>query len=329
MEEKQTKVLVTGGAGYIGSVLIGQLLQSNYRVTTIDNLSFGGNALLAYLSHPYFEFIKGDVCFKKDLAEALKNIDAVIHLAAIVGDPACKINPELAQQVNKEGAELLCQMSLENGVRRFIFASTCSNYGKMPDPHGYVNETTPLNPVSLYAHLKVDFEKYLMSNANDTFAPVCLRFATAYGLSPRPRFDLTVNEFTHELVLGKKLDIYGERFWRPYCHVTDIARACVLALEADRSVVVTQTFNVGDNEENYQKKTLIKMILKELPHRKNLVSYITRDEDPRDYRVNFDKIKKTLGFSVRKSVPDGIREIIFAIESGLIKNPQDKIYQNV
>ncbi len=329
MSGRDKVVLVTGGAGYIGSVLVGQLLDGRWAVRTIDKLMFGGDALSSYLSRPGFEFVEGDICRADDLQPALEGVGTVVHLAAIVGDPACKKYPELAIETNKNGSELLCEMAMEAGVSRFVFASTCSNYGAMSEPDGYVDETSPLSPVSLYAELKVDFEKQLLQLNRDDFATVCLRFATAHGLSPRPRFDLTVNEFTRDLVLGKELEIYGEQFWRPYCHTTDLARAVVRALEADTARVAGKAFNVGDTAENYQKKTLVEMILERLPQMREKVRYVERTEDPRNYRVNFDRINSELGFKAKKRVADGIGEYILAIQSGQIRDPEDRRYTNL
>ena len=322
-------VLVTGGAGYIGSVLIGQLLQCGYKVRTIDNFSFGSNSLTQYKSDKNFECIHGDITNLTDCKQATKSIDTVVHLAAIVGDPACKKFPDQAIAVNRIGSQNILNSTLDNNVNRFIFASTCSNYGKMPDPNGYVDETTELNPVSLYAELKVEFEQTLLTLHENSVTPVCLRFATAYGLSPRIRLDLTVNEFTKELTLGRKLEIYGEQFWRPYCHTSDIARACISAIHAESSDVTHQAFNVGDTKENYQKKTIVDLILKQLPNAKKNVVYIQKDDDPRDYRVNFDKIKSTLNFEIQKKVEDGINEYIGLIKSGLLKEPDSSIYKNI
>ena len=323
------KILVTGGAGYIGSVLIGQILDKGLSVRTIDNLSFGGRGLKPFYKNQLFEFIKGNICNKSDMSDAINGLDTVIHLAAIVGDPACKKYPELAQKVNKDGSEMLYKTALDNGVKRFVFISTCSNYGKMADPNGFVDEDSELNPVSHYAELKVGFEKFLLDNKNDDIAPVILRFSTAYGLSPRPRFDLTVNEFTKELLLNRKLDIYGEQFWRPYCHTSDLAKAILISVDADKSKVANQAFNVGNNQENYRKKDVIELILNKLPQMKKNISYVKKDEDPRNYRVNFDKINSMLGFETKNTVSDGIDEIIDAINKKIIDNPDDIVFRNL
>ncbi len=321
-------ILVTGGAGYLGSVITGYLLSRGFRVRIIDNLSYGGQGLLSLLNQPDFEFQRGDIRRARDIDQALTGVDAVVHLAAVVGEKACDRDPTLARETNGDGSELLYERALAHRVRRFVFASTCSNYGATATGGAPVDEATPLKPLSLYAELKVDFENYLLSRGDDGLVTTCLRFATAYGLSGRPRFDLTVNEFTRDLLLGRQLRVYGEHFWRPYCHTTDVARACGAVLGADSSLLASQTFNVGATDENYQKKTLIEMILKQVPQAHGLVTYVRRDQDPRDYRVNCDRIRDRLGYSPAKRVRDGIEEIIAAITDGVIENPDDPHYRN-
>jgi len=323
------KILITGGAGYIGSVLVGQILNMGISVRIIDNLMFGDRGVKPYYENRLFELLNGDICNSSDVNNALKDIDTVIHLAAIVGDPACRKYPEMAKKVNKIGSELLYQSAFNHGVKRFVFVSTCSNYGKMAVPDGFVDETCDLNPISLYAELKVDFEQFLLANKHDDISPVILRFSTAYGLSPRPRFDLTVNEFTKELLLGRKLDIYGEQFWRPYCHTTDLAKSIISAVEADKSKVAYQAFNVGNIKENYRKKDIVDLILNKLPQMKNNIRYVKKEEDPRDYRVNFDKIKSVLDYDTSITVSEGIDEIINAINNKVIENPDDPSLKNI
>lgn len=321
------KVLVTGGAGYIGSVLVRLLLNRGYKVRVLDRLMFGGDSIVELLNNENFEFIKGDIRDKKDVQKAMENIDYIAHLAAIVGDPACAREPELAYDVNVNGSKLLYEMANKNNVKKFIFASTCSNYGKMKDSNAYVDETSELRPVSLYAKTKVEVEEYLLSqNRQNITKPTCLRFSTVYGISPRIRFDLTVNEFTKELILGRELVVFGEQFWRPYCHVVDLARSVISVIESDNRTDFN-VYNVGDTSENYQKQMIVQEILKQIPNGK--VKYVKKDEDPRDYKVSFEKIKRELGFKITKKVPDGIKQIIYSITTGLISNPDDSKYRNI
>lgn len=323
-------ILVTGGAGYVGSGLLRDLLSKGYTVTCLDNLTFGGESLLSILYNKNFTFYNCDINDRDKLDRIfLENkFDAVIHLAAIVGDPACKLYSDLANKTNWISSKWLLEKSRNSGVSKFIFASTCSNYGKTNDSEAYVDENSKLAPVSLYAELKVKFEKYMLNEMNkvDGFSVTSLRFSTVYGLSPRMRFDLTVNEFTKDLALGKELIVFGEQFWRPYCHVKDFSNAFIAILDAPTNKVSNQVFNVGDTNENYTKKMLINEIQKVLPESK--VKYVKKNEDPRDYRVNCDKIKKKLGFKISMTVPDGIMEIKRAIHESLIKDPEEQRYYN-
>ena len=324
-------ILVTGGAGYVGSGLLSELLNKGYNVTCVDNLMFGGESLLDIWHNKNFTFINCDINKHEELDKIFlkNNFDGVIHLAAIVGDPACKLNSDLAFKTNWESSKWLIDRSQSAGVSRFIFASTCSNYGKMDDPEAYVDENSKLAPVSLYAELKVKFEKYMLSEMKkiDGFSPTSLRFSTVYGLSRRMRFDLTVNEFTKDLALGKELVIFGEQFWRPYCHVKDFSNAFITVLNSSNEKVAYNVFNVGDTNENYTKQMLVNEIKKVLPNSK--IKYVVKEDDPRDYRVNCDKIKKELGFEISMKVPDGIMEIKRIIQENLIQDPEDQKYYNI
>lgn len=324
-------ILVTGGAGYVGSVLLRKLLANGYKVVCVDNLTYGGESLIDILEHSEFAFHKCDITHQDDFEKILRKYKyyAVVHLAAVVGDPACKRQPELARKVNWEASKVLLERTIELGIERFIFASTCSNYGKMPDSGGYVDEDSSLTPVSLYAELKVRFEELFLDKMAKAaqFCPTSLRFSTVYGLSHRMRFDLTVNEFTKELTLGHELSIYGEQFWRPYCHVNDFSRAILDVMEAPKEKVAYNVFNVGETKENYTKKMIIVELLKQFPDAK--IKYIRKDEDPRDYRVNFEKINRELGFKISKTVPEGIKEIKTVLELGIIQDPEDQKYYNI
>ena len=322
------KVLVTGGAGYIGSVLVRQLLQKGYKVRALDSLKFGGDALYEVMLNPNFEFIKGDIRNAKDVETALTGIDAVAHLAAIVGDPACKKFSDEAHETNWNGSVALFEAAEKAGIKKFVFASTCSNYGKMPDPDSFVTETSELRPVSLYAELKVKFEKYILEERkNSNMCATSLRFSTVYGFSPRIRFDLTVNEFTRNATINGEQEIWGAQFWRPYCHVEDLARAVIVVLETDNAKVKSEVFNVGSTDENYNKGMIIEEVCKVVPNVK--VNYVDMNEDPRDYRVNFDKIKSQLGYSITKKVPDGVKEIYTLLKTGVVTDSFSQKFRNI
>lgn len=322
------KVLVSGGAGYIGSVLVRLLLEEGYKVRVFDTLTFGGEPIVDLLNNDDFEFVKGDVRNKKDVEKAVEGVDYVAHLAAIVGDPACAKQPEAAKEINLQGSKNVYEAANSAGVKRFIFASTCSNYGKMDGNGAYVNENSKLAPVSLYAETKVATEKFLLSQPkSNSCKPIVLRFSTVYGLSPRPRFDLTVNEFTKDLAMGKELVVFGEQFWRPYCHVVDLSRSVLTAIKAPEDKVAFDVFNVGETSENYQKQMIVDEILKVIPDAK--IKYVQKDEDPRDYRVSFQKIQDELNFKISKRVPDGILQVKKAVTDGFIKNPDDGKYRNI
>lgn len=326
-----TNILVTGGAGYVGSGLLRELLAKGYSVTCVDNLIFGGESLLSILHNKNFTFINCDINNYEalEIIFSKNNFDAVIHLAAIVGDPACKLYSDLAIKTNWESSKWLIDRSQRAGISKFIFASTCSNYGKMDDPEAYVDENSKLAPVSIYAELKVKFEKYMLSEIKklDGFSPTSLRFSTVYGLSPRMRFDLTVNEFTKDLALGKELLIFGEQFWRPYCHVKDFSNAFITVLNSSDEKVAYNVFNVGDTNENYTKQMLVNEIKKILPNSK--IKYVKKNDDPRDYRVNCNKIKNELGFKISMTVPEGIMEIKRVIQEKLIQDPENQKYYNI
>jgi len=334
-EPKETKekktILVTGGAGYVGSILARRLLQQGYRVICLDKLMYGGQSLVEIWDHPDFLFYKLDITDYPAVDDVFTrhSVDGVVHLAAIVGDPACSRQPDLARKINFDASIHLLEITRRMDVRRFVFSSTCSNYGKMPDAFGFVTEESPLRPVSLYAELKVAFEQILITPAENSggFAPTALRFATVYGMSPRMRFDLTVNEFTKELALGRELVVFGENYWRPYCHVGYFSNAILRVLQAPPELVACQVFNVGDTSQNYTKKMIVDEIVQRIPGSK--IKYVLQGEDPRDYRVNFDKIHSTLGFSITRMVPQGIQDVLTAIQQGIIENPDDPKYYNI
>jgi nucleoside-diphosphate-sugar epimerase len=309
------KVVVTGGAGYVGSTLVPTLLAAGHQVRVFDSLLFGGDSLLGVWSEPGFRLTRGDVRDREALADVLQGAEAVVHLAAVVGDPACAREPALARAVNLDASLELIDLAQRAGVARFIFASTCSNYGRMPDSHEFVDETSALAPVSLYAETKVAVERALFDRRGGGMAVTALRFATVFGVSPRMRFDLTVNEFTRSMLLDRHLVVFGEQFWRPYVHVRDVARAVALVLAAPADRVEGDVFNVGDTEQNFQKQQLVELIRPHAPDA--AVEYVHRDEDPRDYRVSFGKIQRRLGFRITIPVAEGIAEVARLVGAGV------------
>ena len=320
-------VLITGGAGYIGSTLTPQLLAAGHRVRVLDVLLHGGRPLLSAWAHPNFEFLRGDVRDRETIGRALERIDAVVHLAAIVGDPACAKQPDLAREVNLEASLALLAESRQREVSRFVFASTCSNYGRMKDPDLLVDEASELSPVSLYAETKVAVERAILADSGaNGFCPTLLRFATIYGVSPRMRFDLTVNEFTLEMVGRGRLVVFGEQFWRPYVHVCDAARAVAMVLAAPRDAVRGEVFNVGATEENYRKLDLVELVRRHAPDAS--VEFVQKKEDPRDYRVSFAKVKTRLAFDLTRTVPDGIAEVARLVRDGVLSDFEKSEYRN-
>jgi nucleoside-diphosphate-sugar epimerase len=302
------------------------LLHQGHAVRVLDSLQYGGSSLLGIASEDGFEFCFGDVRDADAVQTALAGTQAVVHLAAIVGDPACARNPTLAREVNLDASLRLVALASAAGVERFVFASTCSNYGRMSDTSALAREEDELRPISLYAETKVAVETELLGSSSDEFAPTVLRFATLYGLSPRMRFDLTVNQFTMEMVTRGRIAVYGENFWRPYVHVRDAARAIETVLTSAPGRVANRVFNVGDTDENYTKRDLVELISKEVPG--CIVEYVKKDEDPRDYRVSFERIRAELGFHVTRRVPDGIRELTAALRGGLFEDVESPRHYN-
>jgi len=320
-------IFITGGAGYIGSVLTRLLLSKNNNVRVLDNLLFDGEALTGVWSEPGFEFIRADIRDLEIVRKSLKNIDAVVHLAAIVGDPACSKNSDLASDVNLHGSLNLLEECKKQNISRFVFASTCSNYGKMDNSDSYVDENSELKPVSHYARTKVKVEKTIMnSEITKNVCATSLRFATVFGVSPRMRFDLVVNEFPKEMLIRKHLIVFGEQFWRPYIHVRDVGCAIMEVLNAPKEMVRNKAFNVGSSEQNFKKIQIVSMIQEHIPDAR--IEYVKKDEDPRDYRVNFSRFHNLFNFDTKINVKQGITEVIDLINQGIISDPDNPKYRN-
>ena len=325
-------VLITGGAGYIGSLLTSELLRLKYRVTVLDSLLFGGESLVPFLHHPNFHFVKADVTEKRAVKDSLKGgwqkPEALIHLAAIVGFPACQaVGKQVAWRYNVEATKMAFGQAADLGVERFVFASTYSNYGLSEDGKP-VTEESQLNPQSLYAETKIAAEEFLLSQKGSSCAPLLFRFATLYGLSPRTRFDLIVNQFVLEAFTKRQLIIYQRGYSRSFVHIRDVARGVIMGLEAERSKIAGQVFNLGTDNGNYSKDDIVRLVLKRMPE--TVVEYkdLTFGGDMRDITVSFAKIKNVLGFDTTIDVDDGVREILFALKTGIIQNPTDMRYRN-
>lgn len=325
-------ILITGGAGYIGSLLTSELLRLNYRVTVLDSLLFGGESLVPFLHHPNFHFVKADVTEPRAIKDAVKDgwqkPNALVHLAAIVGFPACQaVGRQVAWKYNVEATKMVFEQAAELGVERFVFSSTYSNYGLSPDGKP-VTEESPLNPQSLYAETKIAAEEYLLSQKDAPTAPLLFRFATLYGISPRTRFDLIVNQFVLEAFTKRMLIIYQRGYSRSFVHVRDAVRGVIMGLEAEQSKIRGQVFNLGTEKGNYSKDDIVRLVLKRMPETTVEYKDLTFGGDMRDITVSFAKIKRVLGFETTLTVDDGIRELLFALKTGLIQNPTDARYRN-
>jgi nucleoside-diphosphate-sugar epimerase len=322
-----TRTLVTGGTGYVGIRVVEEMREAQRDVRVLDVLLHGQEELAAEQREQGVDVVVGDVRDPAARRHALEGVDEIVHLAAIVGDPACGIDPEHSTDVNVNGTQALLEDALAAGVKKFVFASTCSNYGRMADPTVPITEGGELAPISLYAEQKVSMEKLVLSRDFAALNPTCLRFATVYGAAPRMRFDLTVNEFTRDLWHDHELEVFGEQFWRPYIHVHDAARAVRTVLEAPREKTQGEVFNAGRSEENYTKQMLVEAIRKQVD--RGTVTYVKRREDPRDYKVSFDKIARLLGFRPAMTVADGVAEIVAALDAGRFRDPFHGRHRNV
>jgi len=322
-ESKVECVLVTGGAGYLGSALTERLLELGYRVRVLDCLVYGERAVRKLYRHPRFELVRNDIRDVDAVIRTAQGTDAVVHLAAIVGDPACALNEELTIDVNYHAPRTVAQVSRGLGIKRFIFASTCSVYGASDE---FLDERSALNPVSLYARTKLEAEGVLLNLGDGDFAPTILRFATVYGLSYRPRFDLVVNLLAAKAIQEGRVGIFGGQQWRPLVHVRDVGEAIALCLQAPLWNVRREIFNVGSNEQNYQIADLGRLIQEMVP---NARVETQPKEDNRNYRVCFDKIQNVLNFQPKFTVRDGVQEIIDAYATGHICDYRDPSCNNL
>jgi nucleoside-diphosphate-sugar epimerase len=307
------KIVITGGAGYIGSMLIPILLGNGHQVHIVDNLFFNGQTLLPYFINPNFSFVNVDVRNRTELKKELQGADVIIHLAALVGYPLCKKMPREAVEVNVDGARNVLDLAPKGA--RLMYASTGSNYGEV---EGICTEETPLNPLSLYGRTKTEAEEMFLDADNS----VSLRFATAFGIAPRLRLDLMINDFAWQAIHQRYLVVYEKHFRRTFIHVRDIARAIFHVI--DPAICNGhKVFNVGHESLNYTKEDIVNLLLERLDFLVHFAE-IGTDADKRDYEVDYSRIRST-GFITEVDIERGLNELVEALPLLPIKNP----YSNV
>jgi nucleoside-diphosphate-sugar epimerase len=317
------RVCVIGGAGFVGSVLVDRLLEEGYAVTVLDALMYGDEGLRHVLDRPGFELVRGDLRNLEAVVAACRFADAVVHLGALVGDPACELDEQLTLQINRDATYTAAAVARGLGIKRFVFASTCSVYGATDD---LLKEDSELRPISLYAQSKTESEQLLLSMNGSSFCPVVLRFGTFYGRSPRERFDLVVNLLAAKAVTDGEITILGGRQWRPFLHVADGAEAILRCLEAPAAVVTHQVFNVGSDEQNHTLGEVADMISEVVPAVR--VHFEDANANEANYRVSFARFRSALGFTPRYTLADGIAEIKAAVECGIVADYTDAKYSN-
>ncbi|MBM4134958.1 MAG: NAD-dependent epimerase/dehydratase family protein [Nitrospira sp.] len=323
-------VLVTGGAGYVGAVLVPLLIRKGYRVRVLDLFLFGDHVLDSVKNHPNLAVFKGDIRDQRLLQTVIPNTDCVIHLACISNDPSFELNPELSRSINYDAFRPLVQISRDSGVRRFIYASTCSVYGISEADN--VTEDHPLLPITDYNKYKGLCEPILRDYQSPNFTTVIIRPATVCGYSPRQRLDLTVNILTNHAWTNRRIAVFGGAQCRPNIHIDDMVDLYAMLLELEDTAVAGKTYNAG--YENYtvaELATFVKSVVeKKSPDHKPIEIVTTPSDDKRSYRINSEKIRRELGFTPRRSIHDAVQGLVEAFQSGLIPNSMtDMRYYNI
>ena len=299
-----SRILVAGGAGYLGSRLVGHLLSLGHSVTVLDNLMYGQSSLLGFAGHPHFTFVRGDARDEAVLKGLLKSADRIVWLAAIVGASACDKDPILATTVNLDSVKLLNR--LRSAEQTLVYPCTNSGYGTKSGAV-HCTEETPMEPISLYGRTKVDAEAEVLASPN----AVSLRLATVFGPSPRMRFDLLVNDFVQRAATDRFLVIYEKDFKRNYIHVDDVADAFTHALE-NAGTMAGQAFNAGLDDANLSKAELAELIKRHVPELYIHFASVGSDPDKRNYIVSNAKLARA-GFCARRTLDEGIRGVLQAV----------------
>jgi nucleoside-diphosphate-sugar epimerase len=312
-------ILVIGSQGYIGSVLTDYLLKEKYQIIGTDNFIYNQKKINFFNKN--YKFINCDLRDKDKIYKLISKVSYVVILAGLVGDPITKKYPKLAHDINYKGIKNIIKICSKIKIKKLIFVSTCSNYG-ITKGDKLLKENHVLKPISLYAKQKVKIERFLLKNKFN-FSITILRFATAFGLSPRMRFDLTVNEFVKDAFFKKQLEIYEPNTYRPYCHIKDFCRIIDLVLKKKLNDLEKEVFNCGSNNNNYSKIQIARVLKKRFKSLKIVINKNVKDK--RNYKVDFRKIKKVLKFRPKYSVNYGVSEII----NFLKKNIDSKLNENV
>lgn len=312
-------ILVIGGGGYMGSVLVEKMIKNDMKVRVFDKFIYGQEVFADIRSDARLEIVEGDATDLYALTMALRNVKAVVHLAGIVGDPASMVDDRLTRHMNIVSTRMVKEAVKGLRIPRFIFASSCSVYGAS---NNILDEGSGLNPLSPYAKSKIDSEKELLQDTFDEFHPTVLRFATVFGHSRKPRFDLVANQFVAQAFNNGFITVTGKGQWRPFIHTRDVADAIIKVLEAPLPKVSRQIFNVGDDSLHLTIGELAKTVERIFGPMKK-ISIATRDDaqDPRNYRVSFKKIREALDFTCQVTIEDGLKEILENFKSNLYKKP--------
>ncbi|MHA2611320.1 MAG: NAD-dependent epimerase/dehydratase family protein [bacterium JZ-2024 1] len=316
------KILVTGGAGYIGSTLVPFLLQKNLSVRILDNFLYGDYGIASYRNHPLLEVYRGDIRNKEDAQRSCEGCSAVLHLAGTSGDHACNWDEKACVEINYIGTKNMVESAEVAGVSRFIFASSCSVYGAEEE---VVSESSPPHPLTLYARTKLDAEKIVLSSFLP--CPTVFRLATVFGLSGRMRLDLVLNQLTLKAWKEGKLTVLGGSQWRPLIHVSDVARAFWLCLNADEEKVSRKIFNIGDDRNNIQIRRLAELVHQKIPSAQ--VQFLLEQSDLRNYRVSFALARSVLGFEAQVSLEQGIEELSAVLAQGAFPDYKDPKYSTL